>query len=324
MILINWDEIDHDIVLPEHREKFAIRVENPVSPPIGDVHAFNNSTHQFKAIKRTSLKRVTVSHAAGVISAGTSLPTYGRAALLTSEWWFNYSHLLLDMLPMMRFLDDLGLDTILLPPNTTAPPLVELMNLKTRVDYLDEESSIGVGELYLLSENGPPSLKPSWVPQYLREMMMRGQEESEMGSSEKIWISRVDTPHRQARVKPSFYAQLIERGLRPVVASKLTSSEQISLFANAQLVCGVHGAGFANVVFSPQGCSLLELFDPYWLNGAFRILCSHRKMNWYYLQGEAYPANRDHFVRDVKIQADSVLNKIDKIIHGSSGEPIPC
>ncbi|MFC1719824.1 DUF563 domain-containing protein [Pseudomonadota bacterium] len=314
MVTINWDEIDHDIVLPAHHEEFSIRVENPASPPIGDVHAFNNRGHDFEAIKRTSIKRVTVSHAAGVISNGTSSLTYDRAALLTSEWWFNYSHLMVDMLPMTRFLDNLKLDTILLPPNAAAPQLVELMNLKTRIGFLSEDSSIGVGELYLLSENGPPSMKPSWVPGYLREVMMHERDESGVSSSERLWISRVDTPHRQMRVKASFYARIRERGIRPVVASRLSIKDQIDLFARAELVCGVHGAGFTNVIFSPKRSSLLELFDPYWLNGAFRILCSHRKMNWRYLQGEAYPSSRDNFLRDVKIQPDLVLDAIDKII----------
>lgn len=315
MISINWNETDHDIVLPEHHEEFSIRVEKPASPPIGDAHAFYNRGHRFEAIKRTSLKRVTVSRAAGEIEPGAASLTYNRAALLTSKWWFNYSHLMVDMLPMTRFLDDLDLDTILLPPNTAAPQVVELMNLKTGVTFLSEASSIGVGELYLLSENGPPSMKPSWVPQFLRERLLPRLEESGGDASAKrLWISRVDTPHRQMRVGASFYARIKERGIKPVLASRLTPREQIRLFSGAELVCGVHGAGFTNVVFCPQGSSLLELFDPYWLNGAFRILCSHRKMNWRHLEGEAYRSDRDHFLRDVRIQPGPVLNTIDKII----------
>lgn len=314
MVSINWDETDHDIVLPEHHEVFGIHVEKPATPPIGDTHAFFNRDHRFAAIKRTSIKRVTVNGAAGEIRTGATTLTYGRAALLTSEWWFNYSHLLLDMLPMMRFLDDLELDAVLLPPNAAAPRLVELMNLKNRVVFLSAESSIGVGELYLLSENGPPSMKPSWVVEWLRNMLMDGKEGPVSDATERLWISRVDSPHRQMRAGASFFARIRERGFRPVVASLLSPGEQIRLFSRAELVCGVHGAGFTNVVFSPERSSLLELFDPYWLNGAFRILCSHRKMNWRYMEGDAYPSDRDNFLRDIRIRPERVLETIDRVI----------
>lgn len=314
MITINWNEIDSDIVLPEHHENFSIWVDEHSPTALGDTHAFTNQEHIFDAIKRTSIKNVTVHKREGLIVDGASKIDYSRAALLTSDWWQNYSHLLLDVLPMFRFLDDLDLDVIFLPPNRVTPQFIDLLDLSIEIKYLDEEAAIGVGELTLLSPNGPPSMKPAWVIEYLREKLLTDVKAPDKDNNKKIWVSRVDTSHRQLVTNRKLYPMLLERGIEPLVASQLSVKEQIQLFSQAKLVCGVHGAGFTNVVFCPEQSGLLELFDPYWLNGAFRILCGHRKMTWRWLSGQAYSSPVDNFLRDVQIDHQQILQSIDGLL----------
>ena len=42
----------------------------------------------------------------------------------------------------------------------------------------------------------------------------------------------------------------------------LSFMEQISLFSNAELIVGIHGAGLTNMVFSTSRCTVLEIFPP--------------------------------------------------------------
>lgn len=39
----------------------------------------------------------------------------------------------------------------------------------------------------------------------------------------------------------------------------LSVAEQVSLYARADAVIGVHGAGFANVLWAPEGCDVVEI-----------------------------------------------------------------
>ena len=59
----------------------------------------------------------------------------------------------------------------------------------------------------------------------------------------------------------------------------MSVADQVKLFAEASVVTGPHGAGFANMVFAPAGATLVELMGPrvnldYGSNKFFARLCT--------------------------------------------------
>jgi hypothetical protein len=40
--------------------------------------------------------------------------------------------------------------------------------------------------------------------------------------------------------------------------------DQIALFANAEIIVGPHGSGFANAIFAPAGCLVLDILPSHW------------------------------------------------------------
>jgi capsular polysaccharide biosynthesis protein len=54
----------------------------------------------------------------------------------------------------------------------------------------------------------------------------------------------------------------------------LTLAQQIGLFANARAVCGLHGAGFTNLLWCRPGCVAVELLADNFLNGCYESLAS--------------------------------------------------
>ena len=58
-------------------------------------------------------------------------------------------------------------------------------------------------------------------------------------------------------MKSKFY--LKEIGFKTIVLSNLTFNEQIRVFQNAEAIIGLHGAGFANLIFSKVGTKVIEL-----------------------------------------------------------------
>ncbi len=75
-----------------------------------------------------------------------------------------------------------------------------------------------------------------------------------------IYISREDSNNRKILNEKELVESLKELNFNIVQLSKLNIFQQISLFKNAKLITGYHGAGFVNLVFSQPQTRVIELF----------------------------------------------------------------
>jgi capsular polysaccharide biosynthesis protein len=75
----------------------------------------------------------------------------------------------------------------------------------------------------------------------------------------RLYVSRQGGSARRVLNHDRFSAILEAHGFEAVVAETLSVRQQIELFAEAEVVLGVHGAGLTNAVFSPSGALLIEL-----------------------------------------------------------------
>ncbi len=312
MEYVDWNSDDCEIIIPEFEESFSILPTYRSFPEDGESPAFFNMSHRFDALKRVAVSKVSVHGENGNIVSGAAHIHYDSAVLLTSGWWFNYSHFMLDILPMLRATDDLQFDVLLVSPNRAALELLEFFDVDAEVVILSEDVSIGVNKLWLVSPNGPPSLKPGWVVRYLRQNMLPKSDIPPKGK--RLWINRNDTSHRQLKCGDNIEPWLKERGFELITASELSVANQVALFSQAEYVSGVHGAGFTNTVFCPRGAGLFEFFDPFWMNGCFRILCGHREMRWDYEIGDPYSSDDHVYCRDVSVTKNIVINKLEQFM----------
>ncbi len=120
-----------------------------------------------------------------------------------------------------------------------------------------------------------PDLEPSlssyvspWVLKYLREKfipkvqkMAENVEIDENKFSKKIFISRQDAEIRKISNEDALFAELAPLGFTRYCLSELNFAEQVYLFSKAEQVIGVHGAGFANIIFSPPQTKIVEIFQ---------------------------------------------------------------
>ena len=81
----------------------------------------------------------------------------------------------------------------------------------------------------------------------------------------RLWISReqFDAPKRRVANIAELEHVLVGAGLERVSLERMSASEQIEMFADAELVVGVHGAGLANMIFCPADCRLLIIEKPF-------------------------------------------------------------
>jgi len=77
--------------------------------------------------------------------------------------------------------------------------------------------------------------------------------------SNKVFISRADAGRRHLENRDTILRELEKQGFESHQLEDLSFSKQVTLFAQADEIIGVHGAGFTNILFS-QNCNITELF----------------------------------------------------------------
>ncbi len=103
---------------------------------------------------------------------------------------------------------------------------------------------------------------PIWIIKYLKGLFKIN--ETTKSFPKKFYIDRSDSKsnHRHLRKiinEDEIKKFLIENNFKIIILSKLRFEEQVVLFRNAEFIIGLHGAGFANLVFCENSPNVIEL-----------------------------------------------------------------
>ena len=110
----------------------------------------------------------------------------------------------------------------------------------------------------------------SWIIDFLQNTFLTTPNFSEsksLISSQRIWISRLDSSRRSIANEQDVINFLRSFGFTSVTLSSLSVKEQAHLFCQAEVIIAPHGAGLANLVFCKPGTKILEIFLPPNLRG---------------------------------------------------------
>ena len=84
---------------------------------------------------------------------------------------------------------------------------------------------------------------------------------------EKIYISRDDSTKKNKRSlenNSEVEKFLSENGFKILILSKYSFLEQAAIFNKAKVIIGLHGAGFANIIFSKKETKIIEITSSQW------------------------------------------------------------
>ncbi|HWB51990.1 MAG TPA: glycosyltransferase family 61 protein [Stellaceae bacterium] len=88
----------------------------------------------------------------------------------------------------------------------------------------------------------------------------------------RIFISREDAQTRRIVNEHQVWSELETRGFSKVLLSSMAYTEQVRLFAQAEIVVAAHGAGLTNIGFCKPGTKIIEIIPRDVHNGCFRYL----------------------------------------------------
>ena len=183
----------------------------------------------------------------------------------------NYWHWLFDALPRIflyeKFYTLKKLDKILVPNLREKFQVETLFNLSIknkRIIVANDHRHIAAKELYATSHPNISNLErvPLWIITSLRERFIK--KKIQIKKFDKIYIDRSDSKSNVKNFRKIINEKeivnfLISKEFRIIKLSEFSFLEQVSIFNNAKYIIGLHGAGFANLVFCKKNTNILEI-----------------------------------------------------------------
>lgn len=208
----------------------------------------------------------------------------GRSCLLGNRNAGNYYHWMNDILPRIQVLKSSGisLDSI---DQFLINPLKHRFQYETLEHFGIDESRLcsSPSAHYHLCEElfvpmyGSNSLgkgQAAWSQNFLRDSFLR---QSASSSPERLYISRKHSSGRCVHNEEQLVEKLRGKGFRCVTLEGMSVQKQATLFNNASVVLGSHGAALTNIAFCKPDTTIIELYKDhiapcYWISSELMSL----------------------------------------------------
>ena len=206
-------------------------------------------------------------HYAMAVAPSDIVPLAGRVIVVGGAWDRNYYHWLLNWLPRLSIVKMLAPHLwgdpsvrILIDEHNARPPFTDFLALlevdPARIVWASPHTTFRIDQALAVS------FTLDYFPDVIAALaadLKRTLPPPPPGAPKRIWIDRqgIGQPKRRVANFEEILPVLQAHGFAPVRLETLAPAEQIALFASADAVAGVNGAGFANMIFSPPGCRIM-------------------------------------------------------------------
>ncbi len=211
-----------------------------------------------------------------------------EAVILSNSWWTTFYHGVVDsflkIYDFRHYWTDFSKLKIIVfgKPNSFQLQYMDLLGLNPEnILYLDNNTRLRVGRLHLSSSRrNRYAISPDSIKRF-SENLYKSIKQSR-GTPKRILISRANSTTRRLENENELFINLLKpRGFKLIQLEDLRVQDQISLFQGAEIVIGLHGSGFTNLIFSKETL-LIELlpFDS-WIHTHFLGICASCTFKYY-------------------------------------------
>lgn len=125
----------------------------------------------------------------------------------------------------------------------------------------------------------------------------------------KLYLTRKNTWSRNVVNEAELLPLLQERGFEIVDCGALTFDGQIRLFAEAALVAGPHGAALTNILWSPPGAAMIEIFEPAAVRRCYWSMC--RTLGHRHSCGVGQPVSQEAKEANIRVPVHEFIRAIE-------------
>lgn len=225
-------------------------------------------------------------------------------------YWRSYYHWVVEMLPLAFALRGASKLPVYVPRHSPqfVHEYLDLLDLRERCVLLDS-GTYTTAHLEVATIPGSGLNRPSPANVLMMRDILGRCVQGRSSRGRRLYVARSDAPDRRVRNEDAIVEMLDGYGFEPVAPAALTVSEQLSLFSEAEIVVGAHGAGLTNIVVAPAGCRVIELVGNKVVNPTYLVLTSLLGLPYVYVRG------RDVY-RDLVVSPDDVRSAVEAAISG--------
>ena len=241
----------------------------------------------------------------------------------------NYWHWLFDVLPRIKLSENIinknDINFLLVPDNTRPFQMETLEKLNfSKNNILSSKEYRHISSDFLIVTDHPFIKKnshkesqnlPNWILKWLKnefsEKLINNKD-----FPKRIFIDRSDSrfnsdpEYRSLSNEDEIKNYLKKRDFVPIRLSEYSFIDQISMFASAQHIIGLHGAGFANIIFCKENTRVSELRT----SKTGKIIENlGKKLNLKTNFIEKKPINNQTSVQQGRIEVS--VNELDKLLN---------
>jgi hypothetical protein len=225
----------------------------------------------------------------------------GTCAVLTNQWWSGHFHWMLDTLPRLALLPDQPHRRLLVPA-----PLARSQRRSLELAGISKDDLVSfhggqvqIDDMILPSLPGRTGNPPKWALEWLRERLSPAPRRT----GRRLYLSRGDVRRRPLVNEDALLEAIRPLGFEVVLPARLPLEEQLRTFAEAEFVVAPHGGGLVNLLAS-QESTLVEIFDPRYVNGCYYALTDALGLGYWYVLGKG--AAGDGF----RVEPETVLGTL--------------
>lgn len=240
----------------------------------------------------------------------------------------NYWHWLFDVLPRLEILNKVKsfkeIDYFLFPDlkQKFQDETLSIINIPRekrlsgkQYRHLEADRIITVDHPYILKNN--PSIEiqniPDWIINWLKITFLKNSEKKINNYPKKFYIDRSDAisnlSHTRKITNENDVKDILKKnGFSIVKLTSLTFNEQIALFNNSAHIVGLHGAGFANLIFCNPKTNVLEI-KPSTAGFMYKNLAIKNNLNYTDISIKPHEHNYDNQQGFIKVP----LEQLDKM-----------
>lgn len=205
----------------------------------------------------------------------------------------HFAHWMLDVLPRIKLVKEAGwfeeVDYFLVPNYKYDFQLETLSQLgipKEKIINAGKCQHIQAEKLIVTnSPSNPLYLMQHWKLDFLRNMFRSFKQRSTTISNgvKRFYINRRDATEHKILNEEEVIQKMESLGFTPITMSDYTIAERSELFAEAEMVVSIHGAGLMSMLFCPPETKFLEIFNESYVDPFFTEMASQLKVDYNYI-----------------------------------------
>ena len=243
----------------------------------------------------------------------------------------NYWHWLLDVLPRLEIIKKLDIENMIdyyLFPSLDKKfqeqtldviniPVKKRLSSKDFRHFFADKILVTSHPYTLLNDPRSDSLNiPNWISNYLRYTFKEKaiQKSTIKSFPEKIYINRKDSTSLNLRyiINITEVEEMLKNyGYKSLTMSDLNFSDQVALFSKAKEVIGLHGAGFANIIFCKEKSKIIEMRSDT-AGDVIKNLAISNNLNYHDISVSPKTINYNNQAGDIEINLNTLNNLLNQ------------